>query len=108
VGDFLWGDAPLKIAVANLKPTRTIGKGDGKVPLAVVGETGFTTFSFSPVLYLFLYLASRQAGQEMTAEQSPDVGSSARKSFACQKRKISGARAVSAPLSVSRCKVHGR
>ena len=42
VGDFLWGDAALEIAVANLKPTRTIGKGDGKVPLAVVGETGFT------------------------------------------------------------------
>ena len=33
VGDFLWSDATLKIAVANLKPTRTIGKGDGKVPL---------------------------------------------------------------------------
>ena len=46
VGDFLWGDAALEIAVANLKPTRSIGKGDGKVPLAVVGETGFTTFSF--------------------------------------------------------------
>ena len=46
VGDFLWGDAALEIAVANLKPTRTIGKGDGKVSLAVVGETCFTTFSF--------------------------------------------------------------
>ena len=35
----------------------------------------------------------------MTAEQSPTVGSSARKSFAFQKRKIPGARAVSALLS---------
>ena len=46
VGDFLGGDAALEIGVTNLKPTRTVRKGDGKVPLAVVGETGFTTFSF--------------------------------------------------------------
>ena len=46
VGDFLWSDAALEIAVTNLKPTRSIEKGDGKVPLAVVGETGVTTFSF--------------------------------------------------------------
>ena len=46
VGDFLWSDAALEIAVANLKPTRSIGKGNGKVPLAVVSETCFTTFSF--------------------------------------------------------------
>ena len=108
VGDFLWGDAALEIGVTNLKPTRSIGKGDGKVPLAVVGETGFTTFSFRQFCILFLYLASRQTGQEMTAEQSPTVGNSAQKSFACQKKKIPGARAVSVLLSVSRCKVHGR
>ena len=46
VGDFLWGDAALEIAVADFISTRTIGKGDGKVPLAVVSETCFTTFSF--------------------------------------------------------------
>ena len=46
VGDFLWGDAALEIAVANLKSTQAIWKGDGKVPLAVVSETCFTTFSF--------------------------------------------------------------
>ncbi len=46
VGDFLWGDAALEIAVADFISTRYIGKGDGKVPLAVVGETCFTAFSF--------------------------------------------------------------
>ena len=61
VGDFLWGDATLKIAVANLKPTRTIGKGDGKVPLAVVGETGFTTFSFRQFC---IYSSTLQVGKQ--------------------------------------------
>ena len=46
VGDFLWGDAALEIAVADFISTRTIGKGDGKVPLAVVSETCFTTFFY--------------------------------------------------------------
>ena len=46
VGDFLWGDAALEIGVTNLKPTRTVREGNGKVTLAVVGVTGFSTFSF--------------------------------------------------------------
>ena len=46
VGDFLGGDAALEIGVTNLKPTRTVREGNGKVTLAVVGVTGFSTFSF--------------------------------------------------------------
>ena len=46
VGDFLGGDAALEIVVADFISTRTIGKGDVKVPLAVVGETCFIAFSF--------------------------------------------------------------
>ena len=46
VGDFLWSDAALEIAVADFISSRYIGKGDCKVPLAVVGETCFATFSF--------------------------------------------------------------
>ena len=46
VGDFLGGDAALEIGVTNLKPTRTVREGNGKVTLVVVGVTGFSTFSF--------------------------------------------------------------
>src|SRR5699024_8640439 len=46
VGDFFWSDTALEIAVADFISIRYIGKGDGKIPLAVVGETCFTTFSF--------------------------------------------------------------
>lgn len=46
VGNFLGGDAALEIGVTNLKPTRTVREDNGKVTLAVVGVTGFSTFSF--------------------------------------------------------------
>ena len=45
----------------------------------------------------------------MTAEQSPTVGNSAQKSFACQKKKIPGARAVSVlPVSYTHLDVYKR
>ena len=43
---FLGRDTALEIGVTNLKPTRTVREGNGKVTLAVVGVTGFSTFSF--------------------------------------------------------------
>ena len=35
VGNFLGGDAALEIGVTNLKPTRTVREGNGKVTLAL-------------------------------------------------------------------------
>ena len=61
VGDFLWGDAALEIAVANLISTRYVGKGDGEIPLAVVGETSFTAFSFRQ---LRIYSSFLQVGKQ--------------------------------------------
>ena len=108
VGDFLGGDAALEIGVTNLKPTRTVRECDGKVTLAVVGVTGLHYILFLPVPDLFLYLVNRKAGQETIAVLSPAVGSSDRKSPACQKRKIPGVHAVSVPQSAPAGKVHGR
>ena len=46
MGDFLWGDAALEITVTNLIAARYVWKGNGEIPLAVVGEVRFTAFSF--------------------------------------------------------------
>ena len=46
MGNLFRGNTAFKIAVADFIPTRHVGKGDGKVPFAVVGEVRFTAFSF--------------------------------------------------------------
>ena len=46
MGDLLRGNTALEIAVADFISFRYVGKGDGEIPLAVVGEMSFSTFSF--------------------------------------------------------------